>query len=215
MQKGARAWKKYNTTCSFGNDFCTLFVNWVSSDIYSINVFEMTKNNRIPPHLQKEKEQKDNTICRHCNVTHNLWVCCYEFDIFLWKLRSNFKRLKMNFDRGQLPQFLCAMCNSIVLFGNYPARVLWALGLLLAHGAPTVRWGKTFWRVSRGRVFFLQKRPKLENEKLKNRSLTMFWPRLGSANKGTLFPNKYQSLSKFQVFFFNGFWPKKTLYGQK
>ena len=37
----------------------------------------------------------------------------------------------------------------------------------------------------------------------------MFWPRLGSANKGTLFPNKYQSLSKFQVFFFNGFWPKK------
>ena len=29
-----------------------------------------------------------------------------------------------------------------------------ALGLLLANGAPTVGWGKTFWRV--GRVFFYE-----------------------------------------------------------
>ena len=32
-----------------------------------------------------------------------------------------------------------------------------ALGLLLADGALTVGWGKTFWRVDR--VFFLRKRP--------------------------------------------------------
>ena len=38
---------------------------------------------------------------------------------------------------------------------NHPVRrasAMRALGLLLADGAPTVRWGKTFWRV--GRVFF-------------------------------------------------------------
>ena len=32
---------------------------------------------------------------------------------------------------------------------SYPARALRALGLLLADGAPTVGWGKTFWSVSR------------------------------------------------------------------
>ena len=32
---------------------------------------------------------------------------------------------------------------------SYPARALRALGLLLADGAPTVGWGKTFWRVGR------------------------------------------------------------------
>ena len=36
---------------------------------------------------------------------------------------------------------------------NYPARALRALGLLLADGANTGGWGKTFWWVSR---FFLR-----------------------------------------------------------
>ena len=34
------------------------------------------------------------------------------------------------------------------------ACALKAPGLLLAEGAPTVRWGKTFWRV--GQVFFYE-----------------------------------------------------------
>ena len=59
----------------------------------------------------------------------------------------------------------------------YPARArsararracaLRALGLLLADGAPTVGWGKTFWCVGR---FFLQKGPFLGNQKSKNQS---------------------------------------------
>ena len=35
-----------------------------------------------------------------------------------------------------------------------PARELRALGVLLANGAPTVGWGKTFGRV--GRIFFYE-----------------------------------------------------------
>ena len=50
---------------------------------------------------------------------------------------------------------------------SFPARALRAQGLLLADGAPTVGWGKTFWPI--GRVF-LQKGPFLGNKKLKNQS---------------------------------------------
>ena len=36
-----------------------------------------------------------------------------------------------------------------VMMTCYPARALRALGLLLADGASTVGWGKTFWGVGR------------------------------------------------------------------
>ena len=47
------------------------------------------------------------------------------------------------------------------------ACALRALGLLLADGAPTVGWGKTFWCIGR---FFLRKGPFLGNQKSKNQS---------------------------------------------
>ena len=44
-----------------------------------------------------------------------------------------------------------ALHSQLKLLENvyYPACALRALGLLLADGAPTVGWGKTFWRVGR------------------------------------------------------------------
>ena len=51
-----------------------------------------------------------------------------------------------------MPLRIFAVIKCVVKISHLPALVLRALGLLLADGAPTVGWGKTFWCVCR---FFL------------------------------------------------------------
>ena len=79
-------------------------------------------------------------IAMHCNCTSLRFAICFSWNGH-YTVHKNGKKWPEVWKMWALS------------FSLYPAR---ALGLLLADGAPTVGWGKTFWRVGR---FFLRKQP--------------------------------------------------------
>ena len=87
----------------------------------------------------------------------------------LWETQENLgwrKRSALFCQKSFFLHFTCILtifdAHPFCLFPHYPARTLRALGLFLADGAPTVVWGKPFWRVGR---FFCYKNGRNSEQK--------------------------------------------------